>query len=240
MRTSEIDPVVENERAPDHLRDGVRAGILASIRRDVELQGGRTARLLVAAGVVGVLGALGVTLLVARHPFGHHPQWHLAVFSTVWAGLLIVSLSVAFLRVRTPSLPLARAATVGLLALGLAGLCGTLCPDPHFLGWWSGTGAGAGIAAVGGPALGAACFGLATTVVFGALSALLVLGERGHPPVSPLLPAAVLLALLAPGILLQSVGTSFGVAAGWLAGAALGGYVGIAGGARARRLLTRA
>jgi hypothetical protein len=227
-------------KTPAELREGIRGGILSSIQRDVELRGGRTARLLVAAGVVGVVGAIGATLLVARHPFGHHPEWHVAFFSAVWAGLLVVSLAVAFLQVRTPSLPLARAAAAGILGFGIAGICGAACPDQHFLHWWSGTGLGEPLTRLGGLALGALCFGLVTTLVFGAVSSFLMLGDGGRTAVKPLLPATILLVLLAPGVVLQSIGTSFGVLAGWLTGTAAGAYLGVAAGVRARARLSGA
>lgn len=229
-----------DERTPAEVREGVRKGILASIRQDVELRGGRTARLLLAAGVVGVAGAIGATLLVSQHPFDHHPPWHVVVFSTLWAGLLIVSFALAFLEVRTPALPLGRSAMVGILGLGLAGICGALCPDQHFLHWWTETDTGGSLTRLGGVALAALCFGLVTTLFFGVVSALLVLAEHGRTPTRPLLPAAVLLVLLLPGVALQSVDTSFGVFLGWLAGTALGAYLGVAGGIRVRRLLTQA
>lgn len=221
---------MENERTPRDVREGVRSGIFATIKHDVELRGGRTARLLVAAGFVGVAGALGVTLLVSTHPFGHHPPWHVAVFSAVWAGLLVVSFAIAFLQVRTPTLPLARSVSIGILGLGLAGICGAVCPDQHFLHWWSGTGIGAPLAETGGPALSALCFGLVATLVIGVASAFLVLRGGRRPPVRPLLPAGILLILLAPGVALQSVDTSLGVFMGWLAGTAAGAYLGVAGG----------
>lgn len=231
----------ENESAPPDVREGVRSGILATIQHDIELRGGRTARLLAAAGFVGVAGALGATLLVSTHPFGHHPPWHVAVFSTVWAGLLVVSFAIAFLQVRTPTLPLARSATIGILGLGLAGMCGAACPDQHFLQWWSGTGIGAPLAQTGGLALSALCFGLVTTLFIGMVSAFLVLSSWSQAPLpaGPLVPAAVLLILLAPGVALQSVDTSLGAFVGWLAGAAAGAYLGVAIGAWLRtRLLS--
>lgn len=229
---------MENERTPPDLREGIRGGILSSIRRDVELRGGRTARLLLAAAVVGVVGAIGVTLLVSQHPFDHHPPWHVTVFSTIWAGLLFVSFAIAFLQVRTPALPLARSASVGILGLGLAGICGAACPDPHFLHWWSGTVVGEGIAGVGGLVLGAACFGLVTTLFFAAVSAFVLLRERSPTKADLLLPAMVLFILLVPGVALQAVGTSVGVFAGWLVGTAAGALLGVAGGAEARRILS--
>ncbi len=155
------------ERTPPEVREGVRTGILASIRQDVEQRGSRTARFLLAAGVVGVIGAIGATLLLSGHPYDHHPPWHVTVFTTVWAGLLFVSFAIALLQVRTPSLPLARSATVGILGLGLAGICGALCPDQHFLHWWSATSVGQALTETAGLALSALCFGFVTTLVFG-------------------------------------------------------------------------
>lgn len=227
----------DHDGAPSPLRDGVRLGILSSIKHDVERRGGRTARLLVAAGAIGAMGAIGATLIVSRHPFGHHPSWHLVVFSTVWSGLLIVSLAVVFLRVRTPSLPLARAASIGVLGLGLAGICGSICPDQHFLHWWSETGMGAPIHRMGGNALGAICFGLVTTLFFSLASAFIVGGEPSCSRLNAWLPSAILLALLLPGVVLQSVDMSFVVCAGWLAGTAIGAFLGVASGIRARTWL---
>lgn len=225
---------MENERTPTEVQEGVRSGILASIRRDMELRGGRTARLLLAAGVVGVIGAIGVTLMVSGHPFDHHPPWHVTVFSAVWAGLLVVSFAIVFLGIRTPSLPLARSAAVGILGLGLAGICGAMCPDQHFLDWWSETGAGRPLTEAVGLGLSALCFGLVTTIFFGAISSFVVLGDALARPVRPLLPAAALLLLLLPGVVLQSVDTSLGVLAAWLVGTAAGAYVGVAIGIWAR------
>ena len=227
---------MDDGRTPVELREGVREGIRSSIERDVELRGGRTARRLLSAGVVGVAGSIGVTLLVAEHPFGHHPAWHLAVFGTVWSGLLVVGLAIAFLRVRTASLPLAYSASVGILGLGIAGVCGAVCPDHHFLHWWVATGVGRPVTEMGGLPLSALCFGAVTTLFFAAASVFLVPGERGRTRAAPLLTAAALLLLLAPGVALQSVGTSIGVFAGWLAGAALGAFLGVMSGARLRAL----
>lgn len=235
-----VDPLgceMANEPTPPELREGTRSGILASLERDVERRGGRTARLLAAAGAIGVAGAVGLTLLLSGHPFGHHPPWHVLVFTAVWVGLLVVSLALVFLEVRTPSLPLARAAAVGILGLGLAGLCGAACPDPHFLSWWSSTAAGGSLAAAGGLALSALCFGLVTSFFLAAAAAFVALGGKRRAPVRPLLPAAMLLLLLAPGIALQSIGTSLGAFSGWLLAAAGGAYAGVAIGIRLRSLL---
>jgi len=224
---------------PPDLREAARIGILRALKKDFELRGGRTARLLVAAGVIGVAGAVGITLLVSGHPFGHHPPWHVTVFSAVWTGLLVVSLSIAVLELRTPSLPLARAASVGILGLALAGICGALCPDQHFLHWWSKTGIGGELTATGGPALGALCFGLVTSVLIAAGAAIVAPGERSQPALRPLLPAGMLLLMLLPGIALQSVDTAWSIFLGWIAGAALGSYMGVTGGIRLRSLVAR-
>jgi hypothetical protein len=180
---------------------------------------------------------VGITLLLSGHPFGHHPAWHVVVFSVVWAGLLIVSLSIALLQLRTPSLPLTRAALVGIVALALAGFCGALCPDQHFLHWWARTAVGAGFTTATGPALAVLCFGLVTSLVVALAAAVLTPADRGQPPLRAPLPAAMVLVMLAPGIALQSVDTSWGVFLGWLAGAALGSYTGVAGGIRLRSLI---
>ncbi len=81
-----------------------------------------------------------------------------------------------------------------------------------------------------GPALGALCFGMATTVAFGAAASLIALRRTHSRPIGPLLPAAMLVVLLSPGVALQSVGTSWMVFAGWLAGTAAGAYVGVKSG----------
>jgi hypothetical protein len=109
-----------------------------------------------------------------------------------------------------------------MLGLGLAGVCGAACPDQHFLDWWSGTAPGTALGRAGGLALGALCFGLVTTLGFGAGAALLGLGDSRRSALRPLLPAAMLVALLLPGIALQSVGTSWAVLGSWLLGTAGG------------------
>jgi len=136
-------------------------------------------------------------------------------------------LAFVLLGVRTPLLPLARAARVAILGLGIAGICSMLCPDPHFLVWWGSTRAGEALDAIGGVPLSALCFGVVTTIVFSAVATLTALGRR-QAAIRPMLPAAMLLLLLVPGIALQSVGTSWFVLSNWLVGAAAGAYAGIA------------
>lgn len=218
---------MESGRTPVDLREGVRAGIVSTIERDVELRGARTARLLIAAGALGSFGAIGMIRMLAGHPYGHHPSSHVVLFSALWSGLLVVALALAFLQVRTPSLPLARAACVGLLGLGIAGACSALCPDQHFLHWWAATDAGSEVRSLGGLPLSALCFGAITTLVFGAVAATVGLGGRARNRMRPLLPAAMLLLLLLPGVALQSIGSAPLVFVAWLLGTAAGAYAGV-------------
>lgn len=228
---------VDDNQTPTELIHRVRTEIGASLRRDFELRGGRTARRLILAGVAGVIGALGATLLVAEHSFGHHAHWHVVAFSAVWTGLLVVTLAIALLEIRTPSLPLARSAIVGLIGLGIAGICGAACPDSHFLVWWSGSALGAKVSESLGLGLSATCFGLVSASAFGIVATLLaLLGSRGEV-LRPALPVAFLSLLLAPGVALQSVGTSWTVFAGWMLATVVGSYVGVTGGIRVRRIL---
>lgn len=229
-----------SERTPSELREGVRSGITEALARDAELRGGRTARLLAAAGALGAFGAIGMVRMLSGHPFHHHPAWHVVVFAALWSGLLVATLAIAFLQVRTPSLPLARAARVGLLGLGIAGICSALCPDQHFLDWWSSTPAGSALSGIGGLPLSALCFGGVTTLVFGVASAVIAIGSRRGHPIRPLLPAALLLLLLLPGVALQSFGTSWLVFASWLVGTAAGAYAGVAMGIGVRNRLVLA
>jgi hypothetical protein len=232
--------VTANESTPPDLREGVRSGIIGAIDRDAELRGARTARLLVTAGALGIFGAIGVVRMLSGHPYGHHPAWHVVVFTALWSGLLVVTFAMALLRVRTPSMPLARAACVGLLGLGFAGICSAFCPDQHFLDWWSSTPAGSTLNAIGGLPLSALCFGGMTTLVFGAASALIAMRSRRTHPIRPLLPAALLLLLLLPGVALQSFGASWLVFASWLVGTAAGAYAGVAIGIGVRNRLVLA
>ena len=229
--------IVGSERTPPGLSEGVRSGIVAALERDADLRGIRTARVLIAAGGLGVIGAIGITLMLSGHPFGHHPPWHVIVFTAVWSGLLVVCLAFAFLQVRTPSLPLARSACVGILGLGLAGACSAACPDQHFLQWWVATTAGSQFSEAGGLALSALCFGLVTTLFLGAAAAFFGLGSQRRGSIRPLLPAAMLVLLLLPGVALQSFGTSWIVFGSWLLGTAAGAYGGVATGIRAQARL---
>ena len=216
-----------DHRTPEELRERVRSRIADVLERDTEFRGARTARLLLAAGTLGIFAAFGMTRIISDHPYEHHPGWHIVFFTAVWSGLLVVMLALALLGVRTPGLPLARAARVAILGLGIAGICSLLCPDRHFLVWWGSTTAGEALGAIGGVPLSALCFGAVTTVIFSAVATAVALGPRRFP-IQPTLPAAMLLLLLFPGIALQSFGTSWWVFSSWLVGTAAGAYAGIA------------
>lgn len=216
-----------NGETPAALREQVRSGILASLERDLEQRGGRTARRLLIAGLVGVPGAIGATLLLSGHPYGHHPPWHAVVFGALWTGVLVVCLAVALLDIRTPSLPLARSARIAMIGLGLAGICGAACPDAHFLHWWVSTSPGGWLAGWGGRALSALCFGVVTALGVGVGATMIGLSISRARMLHPLVPAAMLLAVLAPGIALQSVGERWAVLSSWLLGSAAGAYLGV-------------
>lgn len=223
-----------SDQTPRDVREGVRIGIIGALERDTELRGGRTAGLLVAAGALGVIGAIGMVQMLSGHPYGHHPSSHLILFTAVWSGLIVVAIALALLRVRTPSMPLARAACVGLLGLGISGACSTLCPDQHFLAWWVSTSTGSDLRSMGGLPLSAFCFGGMTTLVFGTVAAIVGFGGRHRGPIRPLLPAAMLLLLLTPGVALQSFGMPTLVFVAWLLGTGAGAYAGVALGLSAR------
>ncbi len=230
---------MEREKTPTELREGVRSGIIAAVAIDAELRGGRTARLLAAAGALGAFAAVGIVLIVSGHPFQHHPPWHVVVFSAVWSALVVVVLALALLRVRTPSLPLARSAVVGLIGLGLAGVCGAACPNQHFLEWWAATEVGSWLTSAGGLASSALCFGIVTSVFIGAVAAFAALGRRSRGDTKPLLPATMLLLLLLPGVALQAYGTAWAVFGSWALGIGVGSYSGVALGAAARTRIGR-
>jgi hypothetical protein len=231
--------MAEQPQAPEEVREGVREALLTSLTQDFDMIGGRTARRLAMAGLAGIGGAVGATLLVAGHSFEQHPPGLVVVFSTVWAGLLVVSLALGLLRIRTPSLALGQAAMVGVLGLAMASLCSFLCSHEYFLDWWGETVAGAWVVGSGGVRVSALCFGVLTSLFFGAASVLVVFpkGRADHP--NPLLPAAMIFLLLAPGVALQTVGSSLGVFVAWTLGTGIGAYLGVAGGLFARSLLPR-
>ena len=219
-----------NERpTPEALREGVRSAITSALARDVERRGGRTGGHLVLSGVIGVAGALAVTWLVGAHPLAHHPHWHLAFYSTMWAGLLIVALALAILDVRTPRWPIASAARAAVLALALAGVCAAVCPDQHFLAWWDATDPGTWIArTTGSLPLSAFCFGSVAAVTFALLAALPTLPRRREVVRAFVLTSALVALLQAPGIALQATDTSIAVFASWMGGNVVGSIAGVA------------
>jgi hypothetical protein len=173
-------------------------------------------------------------LLVVTHPFDHHPSWHELVFSAVWTGLLVVSFCLMLLRVQTPEVPLGRAAAVGLVGLGLAGLCSLLCPDPHVMSWWLESRAGSAIAAQTSTWGSALCFGFATVFLFALAPATLWL-PRSAP--ARLAASGLLTLLLAPAVLLESIGLPLPVFAAWMGASAVGSYAGVSSGVQLKELL---
>lgn len=219
------------------MKDGVRVGIVDSLRRDVERRGGRTAGRLAIAGVVGVVGAMGLTLALSGHSHAHPLPWHVMIISTLWAGLLVVSLAIVLLGIRTPELPLGRAVGAGVLGLALAGLCGALCPDRNLLAWWGGTPIGRAVGDSLGDAFAVVCFGWITTFFLGLASTSLTLSSRERGGFARLTSALALVVLLLPAVVLQSFEFPPPVFWCWLVGTAVGAYCGVAAAVGVRRLM---
>jgi hypothetical protein len=212
---------------PEALREGVRSALGNAIASDADRRGGRTGLRLVLSGMLGVAGALAVTWLVAAHPMGHHPSWHLGFFSTSWAGLLVVVLALGLLDVRTPRWPIAQAARTGVLALVIAGLCAYACPDQHFLRWWDGTQLGGWLTRETGATCSAFCLGLIASAAFAFLAALPTLPRKPPALRCAALTAAIIALLLAPGVALQTTDAAPALFAAWLGGIALGSLAGV-------------
>jgi hypothetical protein len=213
---------------PDRLRDGVRDALLTALRDDADRSGAPAARRLAAAGAAGTLGAIGALLLLSGHPFGHHPAWHHLTFACLWAALLVVVFALYWLRVRTPRWPLGDASRTALIALGLAGFAAPLSPDPHMLHAWSAWWAGAWLDRALGPFVSAFALGMASSLPLAALAYWLSVPRVRRPERRLALAAAAMIAaLLAPGIALQCVGEPWRAALGWLLGALGGAGAGV-------------
>lgn len=226
----------ESDRpTPPDLRERVRGAIGAALARDAEHRAGRTGRRLAVAGILGVAGALAITWLVAAHPMDHHPNWHEGFYSTVWAGLLVVTLALGSLDVRTPLWPIANAARAAVLALAIAGLCAWRCPDQHFLRWWSTTRLGGWIfRATDSPPWTAFCLGSLAAAAFALLAALVTMPRCAGRARAWAATTALVALVQAPGIALQSTGEPASVFAGWIGGALLGSAAGVAAAAALR------
>jgi len=215
---------------PEALREGVRSAITSALSRDADRRGGRTGRQLALSGVIGVVAGLAVTWLVAAHPLDHHPQWHLAFYSTIGAGLLVVVLALALLDVRTPRWPIGSAARAAVLALSIAGICGWICPDQHFFEWWNATRFGSRIVReTGSMGLSAFCFGIAATTTFAVIASLPTLARRSDAFRTVLITSSLVALLQAPGVALQATDASLAVFAGWMGGTVIGSIAGVAG-----------
>lgn len=211
-------------RPPDAVREGVREGVLAALGQS----GSGAARRVLAAGAAGVVGSVGAVLLLAGHPFDHHPSWHVATFSCAWGALLVVAFALLWLRIRTPGWPLADSARAAIVALGLAGLAAPFSPDPHVLHAWHGTGVGRWLVEAGGAFPSALVLGLVIGAPLGLLSAVASLrASRRRDARLALVATGMMGLLLLPGIALQCVDAPAGSFPGWLLGTLLGSGAGI-------------
>jgi len=217
------------EEHPPHPPEGLREGVRDALLTALGQTGARTARTLLAAGAAGVLGSVGAVLLLAGHPFGHHPSWHLATFSCLWGALLVVAFALLWLRIQTPGWPLADAARAGVVAVGVAGFAAVFSPDPHVWHAWLAADVGRRLEELGGAFASALGLGLITGAPLGALAGLLTLRvarPRGVRLV--LVSTGAVGALLLPGIALQCVGAPAGSFSGWMLGTLLGVASGVA------------
>jgi hypothetical protein len=226
MSLASLEPPMDPpRRPPEALREGVRDALLTALGQT----GARTARTLVAAGAAGVVGSVGAVLLLAGHPFGHHPSWHLATFSCLWGALLVVAFALLWLRIQAPGWPLADGARAGVVAVGLAGVAAIFSPDPHVLHAWLAAEAGRRLEELWGVVASAAGLGLVTGALLGALAGLVTLrGSRPRNARLMWLATGMIGVLLLPGIALQCVGAPSGCFVGWQLGTLLGAASGVA------------
>lgn len=213
----------ERPRTPDEIRDGVRRGIVDALAVDRERAGSGTAKRLAAAGALGLAAAVGAVVLFSGNSMEQGHGLHLALCAAAWSGLLVECFALVLLRIRLRRLPLAHAAALGLVGLGIAAILGLACPDPHYLAWWASTTIGSAIVGTLGHSASALCLGLCSALLIG-IGAVLILSLRGIRFRNVHLPAAFLFLLLWPAIVLQSAGGSF---VPWSAGLALGAYLGV-------------
>ena len=225
----------EGQAAPEALREGIRAGIVAALNEE-ERRTSTLVRRLAAAGAAGIAASVALTLVFAGRT--DHPM-HLAVCGAVWAGLLVECFAFALLRIRTPRIPLGQAAALGLVGLGLATIVALFCPDPHTWRWWNSTTLGAATLTMGGDLGSALCFGLCSALFLG-FGATLVVASRGGRLGRAAPSAMVLTLLLAPVVILQASDSSVAVMALWGAGTAVGAHVGVGGGLVLASALRRA
>ena len=210
-----------------HLREGVRQGVVDALSGDIDRASALTARRLAVAGVLGFASTVGAIVLFSGNALEAGHGLHLALCAALWASALVECFALVLLRIRLRRVPLGQAAALALVGFGLAGCIGALCPDPHYLSWWGSTALGGAAAALGGPPMSALCFGFCTAALAG-FGATAILALRGARLDSARLPAALLLALLWPAVILQSVGKPPRLFISWSTGLALGGWPGVA------------
>jgi hypothetical protein len=101
--------------------------------------------------------------------------------------------------------------------------------------WWLESTPGTWLATRTIAPLSALCFGLGTTFGFASIGAALLLSRSPSHVSIRALAASMILLLLLPGLILESVGLGASVFAGWIAGTAIGGYAGVVAGIALRR-----
>ena len=223
----------------DEVREGVRLGVRDALAAEVDRTAGATAARVATAGVLGFLAAtalVGILLSSASQQPG--VLW-LTVCTAVWTTLLVVAFALVLLRVGTPRRPIADAAALGLVGLGVVTLLGFVCPDPMlFLGLIERLlgGMPEGHAAALASSL---CLGLCVALIAGAGASLALL-LRGRAWGAPWISAAAIFALLWPAVLVRSSELAASRLAGWSLGLALGSLVGVGLGLLVRAVARRA
>jgi hypothetical protein len=222
-------------RATDDIREGVRQGVRDALAADVDRTSAGTAARLTAAGVLGLGAAAAVVTLFSRGSPEHVDRLQLALCAVAWSGVLVIAFALILLRVGSRRLPLADAATLGVLGLGLAALLTFVCPDPRIMEWWMTTPLGRVAEAKLGVGASALCLGLCTALVSGA-GASLFFAFRGRTLGGVHLPALLLFLMLWPAVVVQSLGGSASSFAAWSVGLAAGAWAGVALGLGISRL----
>jgi hypothetical protein len=187
---------------PASLREGVREGILESLREDIDRTSGVTTRSLALAGVLGVATAIGALILFSGGTLASVHGWHLAFCAAAWTGILVECFLVVLLRIEGRRLSLGHATTLALIGFALAAALGVLCPHPHYIEWWSVTLVGGAAVHFAGDPGSAFCFGLCVAAAI-ALGASLIANFRSTAPRSVGLSALLLFLLMWPALILQ-------------------------------------
>jgi len=208
------------------VREGVRLGVHAALAEEVDRTNAATAMRLVGAGVLGLASASAAVALFSRGSPEHVDRLHLAVCAAVWSSVLVIAFAFVLLRVGSKRLPVAEAAALALVGLGLAALFGAAGPRPQMLMWWMDTPVGHAAAASLGVDASTLCFGVCLSLLAGA-GATVVFALRGLPLPRLPLSALLLFVLVWPVVAVQSLGSSLATLASWSIGLALGSGMGL-------------